>query len=86
MDFSKSKSRDNSMYMITEGYNLLPKNDQFLEKLMKLDMFDPETKTLKRNHEINAGSGLLGSIRLSKIVKEINTATNDYLNKSSNEK
>jgi hypothetical protein len=53
---------------------------------MKLDMFDPETKTLKRNHEINAGSGLLGSIRLSKIVKEINTATNDYLNKSSNEK
>lgn len=36
LDFSKTSARDNSMYLISDGFNLQPKQDSFLDKILEL--------------------------------------------------
>lgn len=59
MDFGKHRSRDNSMYMISDGFNLEPKKNDFLDMLQRLNALDHISANNKR-----------GSVRLSKLVKD----------------
>ena len=45
MDFSKSKSRDDSMYMISDGFNLKPYKETFIDRLLKLNMQEADSST-----------------------------------------
>eukprot|EP00347_Sterkiella_histriomuscorum_P010281 403376904 len=38
LDFSKTSARDNSMYLISDGYNLEPKHESFLDKIIDLNV------------------------------------------------
>jgi hypothetical protein len=70
VDFGKQKSRDNSMYQISDGYNLHEKEDKFLEKLIALNLLDNEGRE----------TSLKGRLKFSQLLKDTssNLYTNDY--------